>query len=93
MTQNKKLFDYDPMMYDVMRESATRLGGEYIDLANHARTAAEREAFLAADRGVQREAQQVDIYDADAVKAKTGEFAARLGAIEAAAVRREPAMA
>ncbi|KAE8128699.1 hypothetical protein [Bifidobacterium tibiigranuli] len=82
MAQNDKRFDYDPMIYDVMRESATRLGGEFIDLANHAGTEAEREAFIVADRGLMNEARQVDAHDVEAVKAMTDEFGERLRMIE-----------
>ncbi|KAE8128770.1 MULTISPECIES: hypothetical protein [Bifidobacterium] len=78
---DKKLYDYDPMIYDVMRESAIRLGGKYISLARQSKTDAEREAFFAADRGVQQEADQVDRYNVNAVKTKTAEFADRLNAI------------
>jgi hypothetical protein len=89
MAQDDRRFDYDPMIYDVMRECANVLRGDYIDLANHAGTAAEREALLAAERGVTGEADQVDIYDVDAVRAKTDEFNARYKAIEDAAKRNE----
>ncbi|MES2865900.1 MAG: hypothetical protein V4703_03970 [Actinomycetota bacterium] len=40
--------DFDPMIYDIMRETATELRGEYIWLSDHADTAAERDAATTA---------------------------------------------
>jgi hypothetical protein len=76
-----KKWDYDPMIYDVMRESATRLGGKYIALARKASTVAEKEALYAADRGIQQEADMVDSGDVHAVEAKTRDFSERLSLI------------
>ncbi|MCI1674249.1 MAG: hypothetical protein LKI34_08570 [Bifidobacterium tibiigranuli] len=81
MAEKKQRYDYDPMIYDVMRESANRLRGEFVNLSNQADSDAERQAFDAAELGVYREAEQVDAHDVDAVRAKTADFDARINAI------------
>jgi hypothetical protein len=81
----EKTYDYDPMIYDVMRESAIRLGGEYIALARKSADPQQKRALLLADRGIQEEARGVDSHDVDAVKAKTREFGRRLKDLHPAA--------
>ena len=70
--------DYDPMIYDVMRESAVRLAGRYIWLSRQAETEQERQRLLEQQRSVMREADDVDTYDVDAVQAKRADFTRRL---------------
>ena len=41
--------DYNPMLYDVMRETANRLGGRYIYLSRNAKTEEERQFWLNKD--------------------------------------------
>ena len=41
--------DYNPMHYDVMRETANRLGGRYIYLSRNAQTEEERQFWLNKD--------------------------------------------
>lgn len=71
--------DYDPMIYDVMRESANRLVGEYTYLAHRAENVAVRHALLDAVVGVRREIHMVDIDSREAVEAETDEFSRRAG--------------
>lgn len=70
--------DYDPMIYDVMRESAVRLAGKYSWLADQAETDEERKRWIEMDWAVMREADDVDTYDVDSVQAKRAEFVQRL---------------
>ena len=72
MTQTET---YDPMIYDVMRESANRLVGEYMYLAHRTKDAVMRNALLDAIGGVRREASMVD---ADS-REETAEFSQRAG--------------
>ena len=73
--------DYDPMIYDVLRETANHLRGRYLHLAREAATpdAARRwnEAFTAV--GV--EVRAVDSRDRVQVERKTAELADRLRAL------------
>lgn len=70
---------YDPMIYDVMRESANRLVGEYMYLAHRTKDAVMRNALLDAINGVRKEASMVDASSREAVEGKTAEFARRAG--------------
>lgn len=76
MTQTET---YDPMIYDVMRESANRLVGEYMYLAHRTKDAVMRNALLDAIGGVRREASTVDADSREAVEEKTAEFSQRAG--------------
>lgn len=77
---------YDPIIYDILQDTATELGGQYIYLARQASTEAAHQAFMQADCGVQAEVAMVDISDVAAVRAKTAELVARLRAIRQADV-------
>ncbi|MFD0704567.1 hypothetical protein ACFQY8_02220 [Alloscardovia venturai] len=76
------MHDYDPMLYDIMRETANRLAGEFIYLSRQAQNPIEKQAFLEANYGVMQETNTVDISSKEAVEAKTREFAQRLKHIE-----------
>lgn len=81
---NGKTFDYDPMVYDAMRELANQLGGRYIHQSYTATTDDEREHWRLEALKVSREAEEVDPYDEAAVRAKTADLAGRLRALQAA---------
>lgn len=70
---------YDPMIYDVMRESANRLVGEYMYLAHRTKDVIMRNALLDAVNGVRRETSMVDVDSRKAVEEKTREFSQRAG--------------
>ncbi|KAA8830100.1 hypothetical protein [Bifidobacterium tissieri] len=68
---------YDPMIYDVMRESANRLIGEYMYLAHRTKDAVMRNALLDAINGVRKETSMVNADSREAVEEKTAEFSQR----------------
>lgn len=76
---------FDPMIYDIMREAANELRGEYIWLANHAATDAEREGYEREDHALWREAQQVNSRDRAMIEVKTAEYRSRLQQLRSAA--------
>ena len=76
---------FDPMIYDIMRETANELRGEYVWLSDHAATETERTDYAREDHAVWQEAQQVDSRDRAAIEAKTAEYRARLERLRAAA--------
>lgn len=68
---------FDPMEYDVMRESATRLSGEYIYWAREMRKLGNAEAakvLMGCEAEVMRQADMVNAHDEKAIRAKTQEF-------------------
>ncbi|OZG69600.1 hypothetical protein [Bifidobacterium eulemuris] len=69
--------NYNPMIYDAMRESANRLVGEYTYLANRTDDMVMRNALLDAIRGVRQEVTMTDADSRKDVEAKTAEFASR----------------
>ncbi|MBP2436938.1 hypothetical protein [Microbacterium amylolyticum] len=75
-SKGQRLYDYDPMIYDLLREAANVLRGEYIGLANES-AEPERSRFLKAERAVSREVDAVDSYDRAAVESLTAEFRGR----------------
>lgn len=77
--------DFDPMIYDIMRETATELRGEYIWLSRHADTEAEREAAREAHIALWQDVNSVHGFDLPTIKAKTVEFRTRLQQLRAAA--------
>lgn len=69
---------FDPMIYDIMRETATELRGEYIWLSRHADTAAEREAARAEHSALWKDVDAVPGFDRAVIEAKTAEYRSRL---------------
>ncbi|WP_454112734.1 hypothetical protein [Microbacterium maritypicum] len=69
---------FDPMVYDIMRETATELGGEYVWISRHADTEAERDAAKAADVALWQDVNSVRGSDLATIKAKTDEYRSRL---------------
>jgi hypothetical protein len=76
--------DYDPMVYDVLRETATQLRGLYLSRAHQATTTAERDQLAAAALTVRLEVDAVDVHNEYAVRAKTAELTDRLRLLRAA---------
>jgi hypothetical protein len=79
-----RTFDYDPMVYDTMRELATQLGGYYMSRAYAATSDVEHDRWSSIDLELQREIHAVDVYDEAAIRAKTAELGERLRAVRAA---------
>ena len=80
-----EIVDFDPMVYDIMRETATELRGEYIWLSDHADTAAERDAATAAHIALWQDVNGVRGSDLAMIKAKTDEYRSRLRQLRATA--------
>lgn len=74
--------DYDPMIYDAMREAANRLRGLYVARQNEATTEEDRERWLEKQIDVRIEADEVDTYSLDDVQALRASFVARYRAEE-----------
>ncbi len=60
---------YDPMIYDVMRELATQVGGAYLARSDRAATPEEEQHWLQVHREHLREVRAVPAMDLDAVEA------------------------
>jgi len=73
-----EIVDFDPMIYDIMRETATELRGEYIWLSTHAATAAECDAATAAHIALWQDVNSVRGSDLATIKSKTDEYRSRL---------------
>ncbi|KQZ23337.1 hypothetical protein [Microbacterium sp. Root553] len=80
-----EIVDFDPMVYDIMRETATELRGECIWLSDHADTAAEREEATAAHIALWQDVNSVRGSDLATIKAKTDEYRSRLRHLRATA--------
>lgn len=80
-----EVVDFDPMVYDIMRETATELGGEYVWISRHADTEAERDAARAADVALWQDVNSVRGSDLATIKAKTAEYRSRLSQLRATA--------
>lgn len=74
---------FDPMIYDIMRETATELCGEYIWLSHHAATAAARDAATAAHLALWQDMNSVRGSDLTTIRAKTDEYRSRLRQLRA----------
>ena len=80
-----ELVDFDPMVYDIMRETATELGGEYVWLSRNAATEAEREAARATQIALWQDVNSVRGSDLATITAKTDEYRSRLRQLRATA--------
>lgn len=69
------------MIYDVMRELATQLGGLYVERMDEARTSGEREFWRAEQFRVMSEARAVDPDSRAAIEAHTARIKAELGTL------------
>lgn len=74
----QKRMTYDPMVYDVMRETATRLGGRLIAQARTTTDETQKQKLREESAQLEDEVLAVDIYSEHAVRAKTAELSARL---------------
>jgi hypothetical protein len=83
MPEGRKTATYDPMVYDVMHEVATQLGGRYIWLSRQADSMEDRDRWLRMDGDLWVEKWQVDADNEAAVRAKTQEYARRLRELDA----------
>ncbi|VXB88096.1 hypothetical protein [Pseudoclavibacter sp. 8L] len=72
--------DYDPMIYDAMREAANRLGGLYMERWHLATSTDERDLWLQKNIAVSLEADAVDSFSLVDVQAKRAEFVERFRA-------------
>jgi hypothetical protein len=66
--------DFDPMIYDAMRELATRVSGQYIAWKREARTAEEAAHWQAEAGRIAREVRSVDTRSRRAIEAKRAEL-------------------
>ena len=73
--------DFSPMLYDVMRELATQLGGRYIEWMREASDAEAREHWRAEQFRVMREARAVDPDSRSAIEEHTAKLRAELAAM------------
>ncbi|MBS3179408.1 MULTISPECIES: hypothetical protein [unclassified Pseudoclavibacter] len=72
--------DYDPMIYDAMREAANRLGGLYMERWHQARDEAGKAKWLALNDQVWRESREVDPASLEDVQRARADFVARFTA-------------
>lgn len=79
------LVDFDPMVYDIMRETATELAGEYVWLSRKAGTEAERDAAKAIHVALWQDVNSVSGRDLATIQAKTAEYRSRLRQLRATA--------
>ena len=63
--------DFDPALYDVMRELATQLSGAYVEWMREAEDADAREHWRAEHLRVMREVRAVDPDDLQAIEEHT----------------------
>jgi len=82
-TASKRTMDYDPMIYDALRETANRVAGKYVAWAYRALTAAEDARWMQMVRDVRAEVRDIDTYDESAIRAKTAELTERFRAMSA----------
>ncbi|MGL4339997.1 MAG: hypothetical protein ACRCSP_06210 [Rhodoglobus sp.] len=64
----------NPMVYDIMREAANWLQGEYLAREREAHSADEQQRWRDAQYRVDDEVRAIDPRDQDVVRAKTAEF-------------------
>jgi predicted P-loop ATPase len=76
--------DYDPMVYDTLRELATQLGGAYVARSDACDSPAERDRWMEMTVALGVEVREVDVHDEAAVRAKTDEISQRLDALRLA---------
>ncbi|MGO2520127.1 MAG: hypothetical protein ACTH8F_08395 [Microbacterium sp.] len=73
--------DFSPMLYDVMRELATQLGGRYVEWMREASAASDREHWRGEQFRVTREVRSVDPDSRAAIEAHTATLRAELAAM------------
>ncbi|WP_139738587.1 hypothetical protein [Actinomyces wuliandei] len=70
--------DFSPVLYDVMRELATQLGGRYVEWVREAESAGARDHWRAEQLRVMREVRAVDPDDRQAIEEHTMRLRAEL---------------
>ncbi|MBR6459385.1 MAG: type II toxin-antitoxin system RelB/DinJ family antitoxin [Actinomycetaceae bacterium] len=70
--------DYNPMLYDVMRETATRLGGVYLHLADVAKNEQEEDYWVQKDRELFEEINSMPFNTAEKVRSMQDDLNKRL---------------
>lgn len=78
MDEHEKGASYDPMIYDSMRELATRLSGRYLALERLAKSDAEKARWRQRRQALDEEVHGVNVYSESAVVDKTDDLARRL---------------
>lgn len=73
--------DFSPMLYDVMRELATQLGGRYVEWMREADTAGAREHWRGEQFRVMREVRAVDPDSRQAIEEHTAKLRSELAAM------------
>ncbi len=73
--------DFSPVLYDVMRELATQLGGRYVEWMREADNVDAREHWRAEQFRVTREVRAVDPDDRQAIEEHTAKLRAELTAM------------
>lgn len=73
--------DFNPMVYDAMREIANRIVGRYIAWKREAATEAQAAHWQAEAGRLAREVREVNPYDQAAVDAKRAELRERFAAL------------
>lgn len=73
--------DFSPMLYDVMRELATQLGGRYVEWMDEATSSAAEEHWRAEHARVTREVGAVDPDSRHAIEAHTARLRIELAAM------------
>ena len=73
-------FDYDPMVYDAMRELGNQLAGYCVHRSYDAPGDVERQRWRLSALAVSAEINGIDPHDEEAVRTKTTDFADRLRA-------------
>lgn len=66
--------DFDPMIYDAMRELATQVSGRYIEWADAATDSETEKHWMSEAVRIGREARAVDTRSRKAIEAKRAEF-------------------
>ncbi|MGW9114781.1 hypothetical protein [Microbacterium sp. NPDC055683] len=73
--------DFSPMLYDVMRELATQLGGRYVEWMREAADVGAREHWRSEQFRVMREVRAVDPDSRQAIEEHTAKLRAELEAM------------
>lgn len=73
--------DFSPVLYDVMRELATQLGGRYVEWMDEAASSVDEEHWRTEQFRVTREVRAVDPDDRTAIEEHTARLRAELASM------------
>lgn len=73
--------DFSPMIYDVMRELATQLGGRYVEWMDEAASESDQDHWRSEDFRVMREVRAVDPDSRSAIEAHTAKLKGELASM------------